>query len=68
MDKQNLLTPNSLNTICQYFIHMCVLLNFLLQKKEKTLADITFIASFTTIANTHTQVEIELDIITLQFL
>jgi hypothetical protein len=49
--------------------HVCVLLNFLFAKKEKIVADIiTFIQSFTTIAKhfRHTQVEIQLVIITLQ--
>jgi hypothetical protein len=37
---------------------VCVLLNFLLQKKRKIVADITLIESCTTIANIqHTQVE-----------
>jgi hypothetical protein len=60
-------TPNSLNTICQYS-HACFAQLPSFCEKEKIVADITSIESFTTIENTHTQVEIQLVIITLQFL
>jgi hypothetical protein len=68
--QKNLLTPNSLNTICQYsFTCVCFAQLPFCKKREKlwqTLLSLKVSQQFANIQ--HTQVEIQLVIITLQFL